>query len=98
MEKDSTDESLEASIGGPIVKDKAWFFAAYTDSTTGNFDKTFNGDLIDASIEYESLVGKVNFQPSARHQLAATYIDAPIKRTSTRTRRRPTSGRRRRTI
>ncbi len=85
IEKDQTDESLEASIGGPIVKDKAWFFAAYTDSTTGNFDKTFNGDLIDASVEYQSLVGKVNFQPTSRHQLAATYVDAPIKRVYTHT-------------
>ena len=85
IEKDQTDESFEASIGGPIVKDKAWFFAAYTDSTTGNYEKTFNGDLVDASIEYQSLVGKVNFQPSARHQLAATYVDAPIKRVYTHT-------------
>jgi hypothetical protein len=84
-EKDLDDNSLEASIGGPIAKDKAWFFAAYTDSTTGNIDKTLNGDLIDASIEYESTVGKVNFQPSAKHQLSATYIDAPIKRTYTHT-------------
>src|SRR6185503_16605847 len=84
-EKDLDENSLEASVGGPIVKDKAWFFAAYTDSSTGNIDKTLNGDLIDASIEYESLVGKVNFQPNARHQLSATYIDSPIKRTYTHT-------------
>jgi hypothetical protein len=85
IEKDQTSESYELSVGGPIVRDKAWFFAAYTDSSTGNFDKTFNGDLIDASIEYESTVGKVNFQPSAKHQLSATYIDAPIKRVYTHT-------------
>ena len=85
IEKEGSDESYEVSIGGPMLKDKAWFFGAYTDSTTGNLDKTLNGTLVDASVEYQSLVGKVNFQPSARHQIAATYIDAPLKRIYTHT-------------
>jgi len=85
IEKEQTVESYELSVGGPIMRDKAWFFAAYTDSSTGNFDKTFNSDLVDASIEYESTVGKLNFQPGARHQLAVTYVDAPIRRVYTHT-------------
>jgi hypothetical protein len=78
-EKDATSDSFEASVGGPILRDKAWFFAAYNDSTTANLDKTLDGDVIDNSIRYGSTIGKINFQLSPRHQLAATYIDTPIR-------------------
>ena len=62
-EKDQSSESLEASLGGPILKDKAWFFVAYNDSTTGNYDQLISGNIIDTSVEFSSTIAKVNFQP-----------------------------------
>jgi hypothetical protein len=79
-EKDLHSDSYEASLGGPIVRDKAWFFVAYNDSTTSNFDRTFNGSLIDSSVLYEATVGKLNFQPGTKHQLAVSYVDSPVYR------------------
>jgi len=82
-EKDLDATSIEASVGGPLKRDKAWFFVAYNDSSTGNFDKTLNGDLIDASIEYTAKIAKLNFQPGTNHQVAISYMDSPIKRVYT---------------
>jgi hypothetical protein len=79
-EKDQESESLEASLGGPIVKDKAWFFAAYNDSTTGNYDQLISGNIIDTSVEYSSKIAKLNFQPGEKHQIAASWVDSPVKR------------------
>ncbi len=80
IEKDQTAEGVEASLGGPIFRDKAWFFAAFSDSSTGNFEKLINGSLIDTSWEYQAKIGKVNFQPHEKHSLSASWVDSPSTR------------------
>ncbi|HVR29982.1 MAG TPA: carboxypeptidase regulatory-like domain-containing protein [Thermoanaerobaculia bacterium] len=79
-EKDQESESLEASLGGPILRDKAWFFAAYNDSTTGNFDQLIGGRLIDSSVEFSAKIAKLNFQPGTQHQVALSWVDSPVRR------------------
>ncbi|MCI0544862.1 MAG: hypothetical protein L0Z49_10525, partial [Actinobacteria bacterium] len=79
-EDDQESESLEASIGGPIVRDKAWFFAAYNDSTTGNYDQLISGVLIDSSVEFSAKIAKLNFQPGTSHQIAASWVESPVRR------------------
>jgi hypothetical protein len=83
VEEDLDATSVEVSLGGPIKRDKAWFFVAYNDSSTGNFDKTLNGDLIDASVDYSSKIAKLNFQPGVNHQVALSWMDTPITRVYT---------------
>jgi hypothetical protein len=77
---DSIESSWEAGLGGPIARDKAWFFVAWADNTTNEIDNTLDGTVIDASLLSESILGKINFQPSPRHALAATYVDAPAEK------------------
>jgi len=79
-EKDQESTSYEFSLGGPLKRDKAWFFIAYNDSTTSNLDKLFNGTLVDTSVFYEASIVKFNMQPGASHQLAASWMDSPVLR------------------
>ena len=61
-------------------KDKAWFFVAGSENDTLNLDKTLQNEVIDASFNFEAYIAKLSFQPSAKHQLSGSYIDAPAKR------------------
>lgn len=79
-EKRQTTTSYELSLGGPIQRDKMWFFAAFNDSTTSNFEKLFNGTLVDTSWDYKATIAKLNYQPTTNHQLAVSYMDSPSER------------------
>ncbi len=68
--------SFETSLGGPIWREKAWFFAAYADFTNNSLDELRDGTVIDDSRTSEPRILKVNLQPSDRHQLAITEIDS----------------------
>jgi hypothetical protein len=78
-EKGESD-NYELGLGGPIVKDKAWFFVAYSENDTLNLDKTLDQEIVDASFDFRAAIGKLSFQPSQSHQLSGSYIDAPSKR------------------
>jgi hypothetical protein len=77
---DAEETTYEAAFGGPIVRDKAWFFLASAKWTTFYTDNTDNGDTIDNSTTTESYVAKFNFQPSEKHSIAVTGISTPIDR------------------
>ena len=77
---DDITDSYEAALGGPIFRDKAWFFVAGADNTTNEIDVLRDGTVVDASLYSESILGKVNFQPSPRHAFAVTYVDAPAEK------------------
>ena len=79
-ERDDDNVNIEASIGGPIVRDKAWWFVARGETSTSQIDKTLDGQLFNNSSELFATIAKLNFQPSQRHSLAATWIDAPVDR------------------
>ena len=75
--EDDCINSYEASLGGPILVDKLWFFAAAGDNDTNQISSLAGGDLIQNSVTSESYIGKLNFNPTPRHSLVGTYIDAP---------------------
>ncbi len=75
--EDDISNSYELAIGGPLYRDRAWFFVGLADNTTNEIEATVDGSIIDSSIQSEARLLKLNFQPSQRHQLALTGIDAP---------------------
>ncbi len=74
---DDQINSFEAGVGGPIWRDKAWFFASYNELNDNRLDRTRSGDTFDVTRTSEPLIGKVNFTPGSRHQVAVTLIDSP---------------------
>jgi hypothetical protein len=79
-EREGDEVNIEASFGGPIKRDKAWFFLARGEVSTNQRDKTLDGQIFNNSSELFASVVKVNVQPGARHSLAYTFIDAPVDR------------------
>lgn len=77
-EKDYSDLTLQGSLGGPIVRNKAWFFVAAADTNTFSSQETFSGDIVDNSAYVGSRNAKFNFQPSPAHSLIANYNSSPL--------------------
>ncbi len=80
VEKDQSDQQYETSLGGPILRDKAWFFLSINEQNTNHVGKTINGDFVDESGNVKSRIVKVNWQPAAAHSLSFSYIDTPVLR------------------
>jgi hypothetical protein len=73
---DRTIGSLETSLGGPIVRDRAWFFAAHGDTNSNRVTSLVGGDLLDGSLRAESTIAKAAFDVSRRQRVAITGIDS----------------------
>jgi hypothetical protein len=74
---DKPINSYEASLGGPLHRGRAWFFAAASSLSLNRLDQVPSGEVVDVSRSYEPNLLKLNFQWGARHQVALTGIDAP---------------------
>ena len=77
---DDMINSFETSLGGPIWRDKAWFFASYNEMNDNNLDRLPDGSAYNTNREMRPMIGKFNTQPSSRHQLTFTFIDSPSAR------------------
>jgi hypothetical protein len=73
---DEMIDSYELSLGGPMVRDRAWFFAANASLSNNQLDRLSDGTVVDGSREADVSIVKLNFQPGKRHQIAATGIDS----------------------
>ncbi len=79
-EREGDEINLEASLGGPIVRERAWFFLSRGEVSTNQRDKTLDGQIFNNSSELGASIVKINFQATAKHSLAYTFIDAPVDR------------------
>ncbi len=70
----------EFSFGGPLAKDKAWFFVGWSDFDDAFQERLLGGDPYDVSLQNEARIFKFNFQPAQSHSLAASFIDTPAFR------------------
>lgn len=62
--------SLAATLGGPIVRDRLWFFAAFDEFQEKN---TPTGALAATEITGRSLIAKLTWAASNRHRVSAMY-------------------------
>ena len=73
---DKTIPTYEATLGGPIWRDKVWFFAAgrLRNSETGN--QTFKTNVPFAQTDDETrLEGKLTISPFQNHTLTGSYLE-----------------------
>jgi outer membrane receptor protein involved in Fe transport len=68
-----TDLSLQ--LGGPIVKDKLWFFASYANQRDSYWDVGVDAsnELTAGRFNTDRYFGKLNWQISDKHKLQATF-------------------------
>ena len=80
LEKEGNSTGYEFSVGGPLKRDKAWFFIGWSDFDDNYVEKLLGGDAVDSSLQNEARILKFNFQPAAAHSLSTSYIDTPAER------------------
>jgi len=73
-------EVYTATLGGPFLRDRLWFFAAIRDEeNTSPISLPFGGNLAQLQ-ENRRMEGKLTGNITAKHSLQASYIDNPDKR------------------
>ncbi len=70
----------EFSAGGPIRRDKFWFFVGLSEFDDAFSERLLGGDPYDVSLFNDARIFKLNMQPTASHSFAASAIDTPAFR------------------
>ena len=73
-------DGFEFSAGGPIRRDKFWFFLGWSEFDDAYAERLLGGDPYDISLFNDARIFKLNMQPSPNHSLAASAIDTPAYR------------------
>jgi hypothetical protein len=80
---DEVIHSFETNLGGPIYRNRAWFFAAYAEQDTNELDKLGAlADPVDVGFKSDVATLKVTLQPNDRHSISLLGIDSPSDRTA----------------
>ncbi|MCY3933258.1 MAG: hypothetical protein OXH70_16245 [Acidobacteria bacterium] len=73
-------DGYEFSAGGPLRRDKFWFFVGVSEFDDAYSERLIGGDPYDVSLYSDARIFKLNMQPSASHSFAASAIDTPAFR------------------
>ena len=68
---DDIIDSYETSLGGPIVRDKAWFFGSYGKMDSNRADVVEQRHPLNVGFQTTASILKLNFQPTAKHHIPA---------------------------
>ncbi len=74
---DEIQNSYETALGGPMARDKAWFFVSYSEDTENVLAATGDQTPVDSSNQGEVALAKLNFQPGSSHSFYVMGINAP---------------------
>ncbi len=63
------------NVGGPIVKDKLWWFATYRQQSNAVAQPTFQGDLAGKTFDTKlwNPIGKLTYQPNQNNKIIGYY-------------------------
>ena len=75
-----SSDGYEFSTGGPLRRDKFWFFVGASEFDDAYSERLLGGDPYDVSLFADARILKLNMQPSASHSFAASGIDTPAFR------------------
>lgn len=74
-------EVYTATLGGPIMRDRLWFFAAVRDEENTNPASTpFSGNIARV-VSNRRIEGKLTGNITSNHSLQASYIENPVEAT-----------------
>jgi outer membrane receptor for ferrienterochelin and colicin len=85
--KYTSEQRPSANLGGPILRDRLWFFASYEGRAKTKYYARFETPEDAVSRTYQSgntdyeghyYTGKLTLQPSPEHTIFATYMEDPI--------------------
>jgi hypothetical protein len=80
LQPDELKSSWEAALGGPIIRDKLWFFVGLADREDPGSVLLADGEtLLDAGAFQENQLIKLDWRPSTSHSLSANHTEAPFK-------------------
>ena len=75
-----SSDGYEFSAGGPLRRDRFWFFVGVSEFDDAYSERLLGGDPYDVSLYSDARIFKLNMQPSAAHSFAASAIDTPAFR------------------
>ena len=72
-ETDETDVTVSATLSGPLVPDRLWFFAGFESTDASFLRPTLAGPRWDEDTQIESATFKSTWQPAATHSLVVQF-------------------------
>lgn len=79
FDKDENDVNFikpAATLGGPVMEDKLWFFASYEDIDT---ERTPTGSVLTRKFEGQNYIGKLTWQANQSWQVVGKYSSDPAE-------------------
>ena len=76
---DDVQPTGDVSLGGRLVRDRLWFFAGYSTVKLINRESLASGDTLDASVDVETALAKLDWRPSDAHMLSVAWMDTPTE-------------------
>ncbi len=73
-------DGFEVSFGGPIRRDKFWFYTGYSEFDDAYADRLIGGDPYDISLVDETRIFKLNLQANNAHSMNVSAIETPTFR------------------